>query len=188
MSSLLLLNGSPRGESGNTPIMLKQVGEGWAKESGDEAQMLNLTRRVDFDQAVEAFGEYETVVLGMPLYTDAMPGLVKTYIEALASYVGSERNPRLGFLVQSGFSEALHSRHLERFLEKLARRLGCEYAGTIVRPSGEGTRLMPDGWNRKLFAGCQAAGAALAAEGRFEPWVRGVCRVPSITPRLWRGS
>ncbi len=137
MNSLLLLNGSPRGKSGNTPILLSRVTAGWEEASGPTAtsgtapgeatRMLHLARPSEFEAAVAAFGEADTVILGMPLYTDAMPARVKEFIEQLQPYVGREDNPRLGFLIQSGFAEALHSRHLERYLEKLARRLGCEY-------------------------------------------------------------
>jgi hypothetical protein len=185
MNSLLLLNGSPRGPAGNTPILLERIGEGWdadpagagrdahgaapdASGSGSGTTMLHLARRSDFETAIARFAEAETVVLGMPLYTDAMPGRVKEFIEALEGYVGRDGNPRLGFMIQSGFSEALHSRHLERYLAKLARRLGCEYAGTIVKGGGEGIRVRPERWNRKLFERMRSLGASLARDGRFD--------------------
>jgi hypothetical protein len=172
MSSLLLLNGSPRGPRSNSMKMLSRVGEGWqsAGPSDDRVlEVLHLAHRADFELAVSQFGRAETVVLGMPLYTDAMPALVKTYIEALAPYSGRAGNPRLGFLVQSGFSEALHSRPLERYLEKLARRMGCEYAGTIVRGGGEALQMMPEEANRKLWIDLRKLGSLLAAAGRFDP-------------------
>lgn len=166
---LLLLNGSPRGPKGNTPIMLERIGAGWVAEGGDPAEMLDLSKPSERARATEAFGEGGTVILGMPLYTDAMPGLVMEFIESLEPYIDKADNPRLGFLVQSGFDEALHSRHLERYLEKLARRLGCEYAGTVIKGGGEGTRIKPESWNRKLFGRLNALGASLARGGRFDP-------------------
>lgn len=168
MSSLLLLNGSPRGPRSNSMKMLARVGEGWTRAGGQAPEVLHLARREDFARAVEAFAEADTVILGMPLYTDSMPALVKTYIEELARYVGCEGNPRLGFLVQSGFSEALHSRSLEGYLEKLAARLGCEYAGTIVRGGGESLQAMPDEAVGKLFERLRGLGESLAGDGRFD--------------------
>jgi len=53
-----------------------------------------------------------------------------------------EDNPSLGFLVQSGFPEGLHSRYVERYLESWQKRLGCPYLGTIVKGQREGVRLM----------------------------------------------
>jgi hypothetical protein len=78
-------------------------------------------------------------------------------------------NPPLGFLVQSGFPEGLHSRYIERYLEKLAARLGSSYLGTIVKGNGEGTRVMPPQMTQGLFANLQALGAGLAANGRLDP-------------------
>ena len=83
MKSLLLLNGSPRGERSNSMKMLSRVGEGWERGGGKAPEILHLARRPGFDRAVEAFAAADVVMLGMPLYTDAMPALVKAYIEAL---------------------------------------------------------------------------------------------------------
>lgn len=150
---------------------------GAADRAGTDApasvEVLHLAQPADFERAVDAFVRAETVVVAMPLYTDAMPALVKTYIEKLAPNVGRSGNPRLGFLVQSGFSEALHSRPLERYLEKLAHRLGCPYAGTIVRGGGEVLQMMPDEANRRLWDDLRGLGASLAREGRFDPGLLG---------------
>ena len=162
MSSLLLLNGSPRGPRSNSMKMLARVAEGWERAGGTPPEVLHLSRPSDFARAVDAFAECDSVILGMPLYTDAMPALVKDYIEALAPYALRESNPRLGFLVQSGFSEALHSRPLERYLEKLAARLGCEYVGTIVRGGGEALQAMPDEAAKKLFERLRELGESAA--------------------------
>ena len=171
MKSLLLLNGSPRGACSNSMKMLARVAEGWQKGGGMAPEALHLARKTEFDRAVAAFAEADVVLLGMPLYTDAMPALVKAYIEALAPRVpfaaAGGKNPTLGFLVQSGFPEAQHSRFLERYLEKLARRLGSPYAGTIVRGGGESLQMMPDDANKKLWALLQTLGEQLACEGRF---------------------
>ncbi len=171
MKSLLLLNGSPRGERSNSMKMLSRVAQGWERGDGRAPEILHLARRAGFDRAVEAFAEADVALLGMPLYTDSMPALVKAYIEALAPRVRAARagcvNPTLGFLVQSGFPEALHSRPLERYLEKLALRLGSPYAGTIVRGGGEALQMMPDEANKKLWAQLRALGEQLARDGKF---------------------
>ena len=171
MNSLLLLNGSPRGERSNSMKMLARVAEGWQQAGGAAPEILHLVRRPQFARAVEAFAGVDTVLLGTPLYTDAMPALVKAYIEALAPRVEIARaggtNPRLAFLVQSGFPEARHSRPLERYLEKLSLRLGSPYAGTIVRGGGESLQMMPDAANRKLWAQLRTLGEQLARNGRF---------------------
>lgn len=182
---LTLINGSPRGRKANTPIMLRQFGEGFSSVSGHTFEIHNLNRINQLDELVKTFADAECVWLGFPLYTDAMPGMVKAFIEKLAPLMGRENNPPIGFLVQSGFPEALHSRYVERYLQKLASRLGSPYLGTIVKGSGEGVRMIPDERNAKLFGALQNLGKEFAQTGRLNPSllkdVAGVERYPLIT-------
>jgi len=158
---LTLFNGSPRGRRGNTPIFLNEFAKGF----GGPTEMYDLIRVKSTDEFVQAFAEAECVWLGFPLYTDSMPGIVKHFIDALQPFVGRKNNPSLGFVVQSGFPEGLHSRYVERYLEKLAERLGSAYLGTIVKGNGEGVRIMSAEANKGLFEGLQSLGANLAANG-----------------------
>jgi multimeric flavodoxin WrbA len=162
---LTLLNGSPRGRKGNTPLMLDQLAKGF----GGLTETFHLIRMKETPQMVQAFAQAECAIIGFPLYTDSMPGVVKHFIEALEPLADRENNPPVGFLVQSGFPEGLHSRYVERYLEKLAARLGSPYLGTIVKGNGEGTRVMPPEMNHSLFTNLQALGAGLATNGRFDP-------------------
>jgi NAD(P)H-dependent FMN reductase len=179
MKSLILLNGSPRGERSNSMKMMTRVAQGWERAGAARPEIYHLARRADFDRAVDAFAGAGVVLLGMPLYTDAMPALVKFYIEALEEplRLRPEAKPTLAFLVQSGFPEALHSRPLERYLEKLTRRLGASYAGTIVRGGGEALQMMPDEANGELWEELRTLGEQLAKDGRFgEAALRTVAR------------
>jgi NAD(P)H-dependent FMN reductase len=166
---LTIFNGSPRGKRGNTAILLNKVLEGFENVQEVEVTWVHLNNGKQREAAAEAFRQADLVLLGFPLYTDAMPGLVKAFIESLAPFVGQEGNPKMAFLVQSGFPEAHHSRFVERYLEKLTRRLGASYAGTIVKGNCEGVRMMPEQMNRKLFNGLIELGSDLAREGRFDP-------------------
>ena len=165
---LTLFNGSPRGRKGNTPILLTQFGEGFASLPAHAYELHHLNRLKDTARFVQAWAEAECVWLGFPLYTDAMPGMVKAFIEALEPLRGRPGNPPVGFLVQSGFPEAAHSRHIERYLQKLAARLSSPYLGTIVKGSGEGVRLMPEQSNQALFTAMQRLGRGLAETGGLE--------------------
>ena len=77
------------------------------------------------DKFLKLFQEAEQVLLAFPLYTDCMPGIVKVFIESLEPLCSREGNPDVGFIVQSGFPEAIHSRYVEKYLEKPSLRLGC---------------------------------------------------------------
>ena len=161
---LTLFNGSPRGRRGNTPIFLNEFAKGFSKQT----EIHHLVRVKSTDEFVQAFADAECAFLGFPLYTDAMPGIVKNFIDALQPFAGRKNNPPLGFIVQSGFPEGLHSRYIERYLEKLADRLGSPYLGTIIKGNGEGVRLMSADANQSLFEGLQSLGAGLAAKGRLD--------------------
>ena len=179
--SLTLFNGSPRGRKGNTPIFLREIAAGF----GGPTQTHHLNRIHETDRLVAAFAEAECIIFGFPLYTDAMPGFVKRFIEALEPLVGRDQNPPLGFVVQSGFPEGLHSRYIERYLEKLAARLQAPYLGTVVKGNGEGVRVMPDDANRRLFTNLQAIGRGLSEKGAYDPAVlRDIARPERYHPIL----
>ena len=160
-----VFNGSPRGKKGNTPIMLGELMKGF----GGDCETHHLIRVNDLEQQTQAFADAECVWLGFPLYTDGMPAVVKTFIEALEPLKGRENNPPIGFLVQSGFPEGLHSRYVERYLAGLAARLGSVYLGTIVKGNGEGTRIMPAEMNEKLFNNLHNLGKGLVENGELDP-------------------
>ena len=173
-------NGSPRGKKGNTPIMMEEFMKGF----GGEYEIHHLVRVKDRDQQVQAFKEAECVWLGFPLYTDGMPGLVKDFIETLEPLLKREYNPPIGFLVQSGFPEALHSRYVERYLAKLASRLGSPYLGTIIKGNGEGIRVMPEEATRGLFDKLKALGAGLTDTGKLDFEILKEISKPERYPRI----
>jgi len=177
---LTMFNGSPRGRRGNTPIFLEQFARGF----GAPTEMHQLIRLKETDQMVQAVAGAECVLLGFPLYTDAMPGIVKHFIEALEPLAGRKNNPSIGFLIQSGFPEGLHSRYVERYLERLAERLGCPYLGTIVKGNGEGIRLMPPNATRGLFEELQSLGAGLRREGNLDPKILVRLAAPERYPAI----
>jgi multimeric flavodoxin WrbA len=177
---LALFNGSPRGPAGNSLLMLEQIAQGF----GGASETYHLVRMKDTEAMVQAFAQAGCAIIGFPLYTDSMPGVVKHFIEALEPLVGREHNPALAFVVQSGFPEGLHSRYVERYLEKLAARLGSPYLGTVVKGNGEAIRVMSPQMNRGLFANLQALGAGLAGSGRFDPLVLKSIASPEQFPAI----
>ena len=166
---LLVINGSPRGVKGNSPAMLQKVMDGYLSVGGTSSEMLHLAKASDRLKLQDAYKQADTVILGFPLYTDGMPGLVKEYIESLAQFDDRPQNPPMAFLVQSGFPEAAHSRYVERYLRALAGRLRSPYLGTLVRGGCEGVHLMPESMNKKMFSTLYSLGEQLAEQGGFDP-------------------
>lgn len=179
-TKLTLFNGSPRGKRASTPLMLEQFAKGFGK-GYEMHHLVYLKNTPDF---IQAFEQAECVWLGFPLYTDAMPAITKHFIEALEPLTNRQNNPPIGFLVQSGFIEGLHSRYVERYLESLANRLGSPYLGTIVKGGGEATYLMPPQATKPLFSKLQALGAGFALEGQLDPRIMKKIASPERFPKI----
>jgi multimeric flavodoxin WrbA len=130
---LTVFNGSPRGRKSNSKIILDQFLAGFEAAPGNSYELHYLNRLNDIDHFVQEFRDAETVLLTHPLYTDAMPAIVKHFIEQLEPFVGRENNPTVGFIIQSGFVAAAHSRYVERYWEKFSGRLGSPYLGAIIK-------------------------------------------------------
>jgi len=165
---LTVFNGSPRGKGSNTKILLEHFINGFMITDGNTYELAYLIRVKDSDNFMKLFQEAEQVLLAFPLYTHAMPAIVKTFIESLEPLCGREGNPDIGFIVQSGLPEAIHSRYVERYLEKLAVRLGCRYKGTVIRGGGEVIRVVPAWMNKKLFKSFYQLGKSFGETGEFD--------------------
>lgn len=160
-------NGSPRGKKSNTSILLNHFINGFNQNYDHQLNLSYLIYTKDVQKHVELFKNAENVIIAFPLYTDAMPGIVKYFFEALEHLCGKKENPRIGFIVQSGFPEPIHSRFVEKYLEKLVKRLGCEYTGTIVKGGVEGIQVMPSWMTKKLFNTFYQLGTYYAENSAF---------------------
>ena len=123
---LTVFNGSPRGKKSNTTLLLEHVLKGFMETEGNSYELEYIVNK-DVEELVEMFRKASDIILAFPLYTDCMPGIVKSFIDSLKPLCGKQDNPSIGFIVQGGFPEAYHSRFVERYLEKLAKRLNCQY-------------------------------------------------------------
>jgi NAD(P)H-dependent FMN reductase len=135
---------------------------------GNTYEIAYLNRVKDSDKFIKSFQEAEQVLLAFPLYCDAMPAMVKTFIESLEPLCDRADNPSIGFLVQSGFLEAIHSRYVERYLEKLARRLGCRYTGTVIKGNANRIEEQPGLMTRKVFKSFYELGKTFGETGEFD--------------------
>ncbi len=165
---LTLFNGSPRGKGSNTKILLEHFTSGFTETNENQFELAYLFNVDEMEEFIEMFQEAERVLLAFPLYTDAMPAIVKHFIENLEPLCGRENNPEIGFIVQSGFPETIHSRYVEKYLEKLAQRLGCKYLGTVIKGGVEGIQMKPPWMTRKLFDTFYRLGLHFGKTGTFD--------------------
>ena len=164
---LTVFNGSPRGRKSNSKIVLEHFLAGYEVNAGNSYELFYLNRLKDTEHHVGAFAEAEHVLLIHPLYTDAMPGMVMSFFEALEPLCGRMGSSNIGFIVQSGFGEATHSRYVARYHQKLAARLGCPYLGTVIKGNCEPLRLKPKSY-RKVLGDFRRLGLSLGETGRFD--------------------
>ncbi len=165
---LLVCNASPRAETSNTDLLLDAFLGAFAAAGGEVIARFHLVRPAHFAEAVRRFAQGDAVLLAAPLYVNALPAPGFAFIAALEPYVGRPGNPALLFLLQSGFPEALHSRPIEVYLAKLARRLGARSLGTIVKGGIEGIRARPPWMRRAILSPFAEMGRDLARTGTLD--------------------
>ncbi|GET23284.1 NAD(P)H-dependent oxidoreductase [Prolixibacter denitrificans] len=174
---LAIINGSPRRKKSNSKILIERFLKGYYRECTDEVPVHYLAGQKRKEEALSLFEQAETVLVVFPLYTDCMPGMVKEFFEEV-SKPGIIRPRRIGFIVQSGFPEAIHSVYVERYLAKFVKRLKREYLGTVIRGGVEGIQIMPPGMTRKLFSHFEELGRYFAEHDEFSPEIMEVLRKP----------
>jgi len=165
---LTVFNGSPRGKTSNTRILLEHFLQGFSETAGNQFELYYLIQKKDLTGCVEAFKKADQVILAFPLYVDCMPAVVKAFIEALEPLCACSPNPRLGFIIQSGFPESVHSHYLRRYLEKLCRRLGSPYLGTVIKGGVEGIRSQPAWMTRGVLETFSKLGRSFGSRGEFD--------------------
>jgi NAD(P)H-dependent FMN reductase len=179
---LAVFNGSPRGKNSNTKRLLDEFRRGFLEENNNTLDIFYLKSEKLIDEHIAAFEAADHVILAFPLYTDAMPGIVKGFIEGLQQFCRRQSNPTLGFIVQSGFPEAIHTQYVHLYLKKLCKRLGCKYTGTARRGGVEGIRYGSAKAGRKLFKMFYDLGRAYSSTGEFD---RVICKKlvsPTVFP------
>lgn len=183
---LAIINGSPRRKKSNSSILTDHFLRGYYQTCTDEVPVHYLASQKRKGEGMWLFEQAETVIIIFPLYTDSMPGMVKEFFEEI-SKPGVILPQRIGFIVQSGFPEAIHSVFVERYLAKLVKRLKREYLGTVIKGGVEGIQIMPPGMTRKLFNRFEELGQYFAEHGTYSPAVVQALRKPytlSVTRRF----
>lgn len=163
---LSVINGSPRGVKSNSKVITD-----WILSSLDESIQTSefyAVKTKTHSQAVESISNDSVVLMVFPLYTDAMPAILKLFFEELESIRDKTKNVRAYFVVQSGFLGANHCRYVERYLVHLSKYMGFEYMGTAIKPSGEGLRSMPDFMIRKTRRLFNVLGSDIQAGKKFD--------------------
>lgn len=157
----LIINGSPKAKNGNTEVFIQQ----FIKGAGTPYEVCYVVKE-DSQQLAEYMQQFDTIIIAMPLYIHAMPGIVMKLIGCMEP--AKDTGKSIGFIVQFGFMESAHSKYLEKYLSSLARHLNYSYLGTVVRGGSSGISMMPDKMTKKLFNQMQMLGEYFEKEGSFD--------------------
>ena len=186
---LTIFNGSPRRKASNTRILINKFIERYQQQYRQEQEVQSEIYLKDLkkvEKHKQIYSDSETVIVAFPLYADSMPGIVKHFLEHTAR--PEMTHPKsLGFIVQSGFPEAIHSVFVEKYLAKFAGRAGCSYLGTIIKGGGEGIRMSSEKRNRKLFDQFYRLGSIFAETGKFDENIVRELKRPYTFPRQSQG-
>ncbi|MDQ0363135.1 hypothetical protein [Breznakia pachnodae] len=142
--STLFINGSPKGKKSNSYTFIEQISAP-LQFPYEIRTLASLNTKLLADE----IEEYETIIIVMPLYIHAMPGIVKELFEEMK--INKKQGRRIGFIVQAGFEESETAKYLVNYLEVFVRRMNYEYMGTIVKPGAAGLALMPRFMFKKLL-------------------------------------
>lgn len=156
----LIINGSPKSKNGNTEIFIKK----FLKEMKAPHEICYAANE-DKLQIANYMKQFDTVIVAMPLYIHAMPGIVMKLIECMEP--AQDCGKSMGFIVQSGFMESVHSKYLERYLSSLTKQLNYTYLGTVIRGGSAGIYMMPEKMNKRLFKQLSTLGEYFERNGTF---------------------
>lgn len=146
---LVILSGAARPQQkSNTAKIIEAFRKGY-QENGSTAEVWYLADRNQWEGAAEAFRTGENILIALPLYVENIPGILLEFLEGLTPK--TVPGTRMAFVLQGGFPEASQSRCCEAFLQTLPAKLGCEYAGTLIKGDMFGLGLMDERNREKLL-------------------------------------
>jgi len=180
---IAVINGSPRGKNSNSRLILDQFLSGLEKGNpAVEHATFYLVNRYQIQDILDYCLHCDVMLLAFPLYTDAMPGIVKLFFEKMPALPGK----KIGYILQSGFPEAIHCFYLEKYLEKFTHRLEAIYLGTVSKGNVEGMQDRSAWMNKGLYKDFRNLGFHFAKTGEFDERIISRLKKPFRLPRTTR--
>ena len=162
--SLIVYNGSPRGEKSNSSVITSWFLEGYGS---DDTEIRFLKKFKEHHSYSQEIVNYDQVLMVFPLYVDGMPGQVKHFYEVLSSLKDKIKDKQITFIIHSGFSDGIQSRVLEQHCIRFSKILNLNNHGVIIIPGSEGFRLMPPVMTKKKRIAVSKLGASFKANEQY---------------------
>ena len=162
---IVIINGSPRvAKFSNTDKIIHSFVKGLA-ETGITWELHNLSNRMEWDAAREAFLSHERILIAFPLYVECIPSMMLEFMGTLPS---ERKQPaQLSFLLHGGMDEGNEFRFCERILQRLPEQFCCSYGGTLIHGGSFGIRTREDAVKAKIVAPYEKMGYLFAQSGNF---------------------
>ncbi|MCK5128946.1 MAG: NAD(P)H-dependent oxidoreductase [Clostridiales bacterium] len=135
----VVVNGSPRGKKSNSDRIIS-----WMTQNSQEVQKVYVADIKKHDEAMKVILDADRYLMVFPLYTDAMPGMTKAFMEKMQQINLEEKS--IVFVVHSGFSEPIHSRTVERYCAYFTKANKMKYLGCVVMGGSEAMQVAPNGY------------------------------------------
>ncbi len=157
------LNGSPKGNSNKCNS--KIIAEHFIKNMKNPCEIKCIAGN-DPQKLVEWVSKYDTMIIILPLYIHAMPGIVMKFIEVLQPACSD--NKHIGFIVQAGFIETAQHKYIHPYFQNLAKQLNYNYLGTVSKGEAAAIYMFPIMF-RKVLKMVAKLGQAFEETNSFDP-------------------
>ena len=162
---LVIISGATRPEPiSNTAKIIEAFRLGF-EEQGNTTEKYFLSDRKQWAAAFQATEKNENILFAIPLYVENIPGSMLEFLQEVTPK--TDGKTRMAFLLQGGFDEACQLRCCEEFLKTLPRKLGCDYAGTLIKGGMFGIRFVNEQMQSKMTEPYIEMGRVFAKKGTF---------------------
>jgi len=141
----IILTGSPKPDAKTSNSQI--FADTFVSKMKDPCEIKRIVKEdpKELAQYVKAF---DNIIIIMPLYIHAMPGIVMRFFECLEP--ASDDGKSIGFIIQAGFMETSQERYVERYVGDLAKQLNYRYLGTVSKGQAAATYMFPKMFKKAL--------------------------------------
>lgn len=141
----IILNGSPKGNAQNSNTRI--ISEEFVRNMKTPCEIKCIADS-DLEELAQYIERFDTVIIIMPLYIHAMPGIMMNFIEHLRP--AAIQGKSLGFIIQAGFIETAQAKYVEHYFKSLAKQLNYNYLGTVSKGEAAAIYMFPKMFRKVL--------------------------------------
>ncbi|NCB42096.1 MAG: NAD(P)H dehydrogenase [Clostridia bacterium] len=141
----IILNGSPKGDSATCNSRI--FAQTFVSRMKNPCEVKCIAGE-DSHALAKYIEDFDALIIVLPLYIHAMPGIVMKLIEAMQP--AKEEGKHIGFIIQAGFMETSQERFVAHYFADLARQLNYNYLGTVSKGQAAALYMYPKMFKKVL--------------------------------------